>query len=268
MKEKVTIVKVGGAIVEDEAQLSQLLKDFSAIPGKKILVHGGGRRATQIASSLGIESKMVNGRRITDGDMLQVVTMVYGGLVNKNVVARLQANGINALGLTGADMNVIRAHRRPVVKLADGQSIDYGFVGDVEAVDGTLLSMLLEKDIIPVMAPLTHDGQGNILNTNADTIASETAKALAAAYDVTLIYSFEKKGVLANPNDEDSVIPVITPDSFRQLVADGTIAGGMIPKLENAFQAIDNGVERVIITLATAIDGLHGTIIKKENTVC
>lgn len=268
MREKVTVVKVGGAIVEDEAQLSQLLKDFSAIPGKKILVHGGGRRATQVASSLGIESKMVNGRRITDSDMLQVVTMVYGGLVNKNVVARLQSIGINALGLTGADMNVIRAHRRPVVKLSEEQSIDYGFVGDVDEVNGALLRMLLEKDIIPVMAPLTHDGQGNILNTNADTIASETAKALAAFYDVTLIYSFEKKGVLANPTDDDSVIPTITPDSFRQLVAEGTIAGGMIPKLENAFHAIDCGVSRVIITLATAIDGRHGTIIQKENTVC
>ncbi len=268
MKEKVTIVKVGGAIVEDETQLSQLLKDFSAIPGKKILVHGGGRRATQIASSLGIESKMVNGRRITDSDMLQVVTMVYGGLVNKTIIARLQANNVNALGLTGADMNVIRAHRRPVVSLPEGLSIDYGYVGDVETVDGGLLSMLLEKGIVPVMAPLTHDGHGNILNTNADTIASETAKALAVFYDVTLIYSFEKKGVLANPADDDSVIPVITPDTFRQLVADGTIAGGMIPKLENAFHAIDNGVEQVIITLATAIDGQHGTIIKKEKTVC
>ncbi len=262
MREKVTVVKVGGAIVENEAQLSQLLKDFSAIPGKKILVHGGGRRATQVASSLGIESKMINGRRITDSDMLQVVTMVYGGLVNKNVVARLQAIGVNALGLTGADMNVIRAHRRPVVKLSEEQSIDYGFVGDVDEVNGALLTMLLEKDIIPVMAPLTHDGQGNILNTNADTMASETAKAMASIYDVTLIYSFEKKGVLSNPDDEDSVIPSITRSDFERYKADGTISGGMLPKIGNALAAVEAGVSQVIITLATAIDGHHGTIIK------
>ena len=191
MKEKLTIVKVGGAVVEDEAQLAQLLKDFSAISGRKVLIHGGGRRATQVAASLGIESKMVGGRRITDAEMLSVVTMVYGGLVNKNLVARLQANGVNALGLTGADIDVIRSHKRP---LKDG--IDFGFVGDVDRADGQMLSRLIEAGITPVLAPLTHDGQGNILNTNADTIASETAKALAQFYDVTLIYSFEKKGVL------------------------------------------------------------------------
>lgn len=252
-----TIVKVGGAIVEDEAQLSQLLKDFSAIPGRKVLVHGGGRRATQVAKQLGIETQMVNGRRITDAEMLKVVTMVYGGLVNKNLVARLQANGVNALGLTGADANVIRAHKRPV---KDG--IDYGFVGDVDAANGETLRNLIEAGITPVMAPLTHDLQGNILNTNADTIASETAKALAPYYDVTLIFSFEKKGVLSNPDDEESVIPVITREDFVRLKADGTIAGGMLPKLENAFNAIDAGVKAVNITLATAIDGRHGTIIK------
>lgn len=252
-----TIVKVGGAIVEDEAQLSQLLKDFSAIPGRKVLVHGGGRRATQVAKLLGIETQMVNGRRITDAEMLKVVTMVYGGLVNKNLVARLQANGVNALGLTGADANVIRAHKRPV---KDG--IDYGFVGDVDAANGETLRNLIEAGITPVMAPLTHDLQGNILNTNADTIASETAKALAPYYDVTLIFSFEKKGVLSNPDDEESVIPVITREDFARLKADGTIAGGMLPKLENAFNAIDAGVKAVNITLATAIDGRHGTIIK------
>ena len=191
MKEKLTIVKVGGAVVEDEQQLSQLLRDFSAIAGRKVLVHGGGRRATQVAQSLGIESHMVNGRRITDGQMLQVVTMVYGGLVNKNLVARLQANGVNALGLTGADIDVIRSHRRP---LKDG--IDFGYVGDVDKADGTVLSRLIEMGITPVLAPLTHDGQGQMLNTNADTIAAETAKALAPFYEVTLIYSFEKKGVL------------------------------------------------------------------------
>ena len=256
MKEKLTIVKVGGAVVEDEAQLAQLLKDFSAIPGRKVLIHGGGRRATQVAASLGIESKMVGGRRITDAEMLSVVTMVYGGLVNKNLVARLQANGVNALGLTGADIDVIRSHKRP---LKDG--IDFGFVGDVDRADGQMLSRLIEAGITPVMAPLTHDGLGNILNTNADTIASETAKALAQFYDVTLIYSFEKKGVLSNPDDDDSVIPTINRADFERYKADGTISGGMLPKIENALSAIDAGVSRVIITLATAIDGHSGTII-------
>lgn len=257
MKEKLTIVKVGGAIVEDEVQLSQLLKDFSAIKGKKVLVHGGGRKATQVATQLGIESKMVDGRRITDADMLNVVTMVYGGLVNKNLVAHLQACGVNALGLTGADMNVIRSHKRP---LKNG--IDFGYVGDVDKADGEILSRLIEVGITPVMAPLTHDGQGHILNTNADTIASETAKALAPIYDVTLIFSFEKKGVLSNPDDDDSVISTITRSDFINYKADGTISGGMIPKIENAFSAIDAGVKQVIITLATAIDGKSGTIIK------
>lgn len=256
MKERLTIVKVGGAVVEDEAQLLLLLKNFSAIDGKKVLVHGGGRRATKVAEALGIESKMVNGRRITDADMLSVVTMVYGGLVNKNLVARLQANGVNALGLTGADMNVIRSHKRPV---KDG--VDFGFVGDVERADGQMLSRLIEEGVTPVMAPLTHDGQGNILNTNADTIASETAKALAPYYDVTLIFSFEKKGVLRDPDDGDSVIPVITHDDFVRYKADGTISGGMLPKIENALDAIDAGVSRVIITLATALDGQTGTMI-------
>ena len=270
MKEKLTIVKVGGAVVEDEAQLSQLLKDFSAIEGRKVLVHGGGRKATKVAEALGIESKMVNGRRITDADMLSVVTMVYGGLVNKNLVARLQANGVNALGLTGADMDVIRSHKRPPVPVNSGSSgdpgtsvlIDFGFVGDVDRADGQMLSRLIEEGVTPVMAPLTHDGQGNILNTNADTIASETAKALAPYYDVTLIFSFEKKGVLRNPDDEDSVIPTITRANFIKYKADGTISGGMLPKIENALAAIDAGVSRVIITLATALDGQSGTIIK------
>ena len=257
MKEKLTIVKVGGAVVEDETQLAQLLKDFSAIPGKKVLVHGGGRKATKVAASLGIESKMVNGRRITDADMLSVVTMVYGGLVNKGLVARLQAYGVNALGLTGADMDVIRSHKRP---LKDG--IDFGFVGDVDKTNGAMLNKLIEAGVTPVMAPLTHDGQGNILNTNADTIASETAKALAPYYHVTLIFSFEKKGVLRNPDDDESVIPVITHADFINYKADGTISGGMIPKIENALSAIDAGVAQVIITLATAIDGNHGTVIK------
>ena len=248
-------------MVEDELQLSQLLRDFSAIEGRKVLVHGGGRKATKMAERLGIETKMVNGRRITDSDMLEVVTMVYGGLVNKNLVARLQANGVNALGLTGADANAIRSHKRPPV-IVDDSPIDFGFVGDVDAADGNMLSRLIEAGITPVMAPLTHDGEGHILNTNADTIASETAKALAAIYDVTLIFSFEKKGVLSNPEDDDSVIPVITRTLFDQYKADGTISGGMLPKIENALNAVDAGVSKVIITLATAIDGKHGTIIE------
>lgn len=255
--EKVTIVKVGGAIVEDNEQLAQLLTDFAAIPGKKVLVHGGGRRATKVAAALGIESKMVNGRRITDAQMLEVVTMVYGGLVNKNLVAKLQAKGVNALGLTGADMDVIHSHKRPV---KDG--VDFGYVGDVECANGKMLQTLIQEGITPVMAPLTHDGNGNILNTNADTIASETAKALAPYYDVTLIYSFEKKGVLSNPDDDNSVISVITRSDFEKYQADGTIGGGMIPKIENALAAVDAGVKEVIITLATAIDGKQGTVIK------
>lgn len=259
MKEKLTIVKVGGAVVEDELQLSQLLRDFSAIEGRKVLVHGGGRRATKVAKQLGIETKMVNGRRITDAQMLEVVTMVYGGLVNKQVVARLQANGINAIGLTGADANVIRSHKRP---LKDG--IDYGFVGDVDQADGEMLSRFIEAGITPVMAPLTHNGEGHILNTNADTIASETAKALASLYDVTLIYSFEKPGVMRNPDDDTSLIPEITRADFERYKADGTISGGMLPKIENALAAVESGVSRVIITLATAIDGHHGTIIRSE----
>ena len=257
MKEKLTIVKVGGAVVEDEAQLSQLLKDFSAIAGKKVLVHGGGRKATKVAEALGIESKMVGGRRITDADMLSVVTMVYGGLVNKNLVARLQANGVNALGLTGADMDVIHSHKRPV---KDG--IDFGFVGDVDIANGLMLSKFIEEGITPVMAPLTHDGQGHILNTNADTIAASVACALAEHYDVTLTFCFEKPGVLRNADDDSSVIPTINEEQARSHIAEGIIVGGMIPKIENAFEAIHQGVRQVIITHSDNIDGSRGTTIK------
>lgn len=257
MKEKLTIVKVGGAVVEDEAQLEELLKAFAAIEGAKILVHGGGRRATKVAAALGIETKMVDGRRITDAPMLDVVTMVYGGLVNKHVVALLQSQGVDAVGLTGADGDIIRSVKRP---LKNG--IDYGFVGDVKKADGAKIARFIEAGLVPVIAPLTHDGQGNILNTNADTMASETAKALVGLYDVTLIYSFEKKGVLSNPNDDDSVIPVITHEDFQRYKADGTISGGMLPKIENALAAVDAGVSQVIITLATALDGKQGTVIR------
>ena len=257
MKQQITIVKVGGKIVENPETLNQLLHDFSALPGKKVLVHGGGRTATDMASRLGIETHMVEGRRITDADMLRVVTMVYAGLVNKNVVARLQGCGVNALGLTGADMDVIRSHRRP---LKNG--IDYGFVGDVDHVDGERLSMLVEAGITPVMVPLTHNGQGDMLNTNADTIAAETAKALAAHYDVTLVYCFEHAGVLTNPDDEESVIPLITREKFEHLKADGTVSGGMLPKIENSLAAVEAGVKRVVITKANKIGTNQGTSIE------
>lgn len=255
-KPKLALIKVGGKIVEEPASLQRLLSDFAAIEGPKVLVHGGGRSATKLAATMGIETQMVNGRRITDAEMLKVVTMVYGGLVNKNIVAGLQAHGINAVGLTGADMNVILSDKRPV------KDIDYGFVGDVKQVDGKRLTSLLDAGIVPVMAPLTHDGKGHILNTNADTIAGETAKALAPFFDVTLMFCFEKKGVLRDEADDDSVIANINRQQFAELVEQGVIQGGMIPKLENAFQAIDAGVKEVIITAADAIDGRQGTIIR------
>lgn len=242
-------------MVEDNDRLRRFLSGFAAAGGRKVLVHGGGRRATAVAARLGVESRMVDGRRITDKDMLEVVTMVYGGLVNKNIVAGLQAIGVNALGLTGADADAVRSHKRPV------KDIDYGYVGDVDRVAADRLSTLIEAGITPVMAPLTHDGQGCLLNTNADTIAAETAKALAAMYDVTLVFCFEKKGVLADPDDDDSVIPVITRADYARLAASGTVAGGMLPKLDNAFAALEAGVSRVNITLATAINGRHGTMI-------
>ena len=221
--ENLTIVKVGGKIVEEEASLKQLLADFSSIEGKKLLVHGGGRSATRMAERLGIATQMVEGRRITDTPMLEVVTMVYGGLVNKTIVARLQALGINALGMTGADMNIMLSDRRPV------KTIDYGWVGDVRRADGVALSRLIDSGVVPVIAPLTHDGKGNMLNTNADTMAGETAKALAKHYRVTLVFCFEKNGVLRDENDDNSVIPSITPEEYAQLRAEGIVQGGMIP---------------------------------------
>lgn len=258
MKETLTIVKVGGAVLENPGQRSNLLSAFSRIGGRKMLVHGGGRLATTMASRLGIETRMVGGRRITDGEMLEVVTMVYGGLVNKQVVASLQAAGVNALGLTGADINVIRSHKRP---LKDG--IDFGFVGDVDEADGQALATLVEEGIVPVMAPLTHDGQGNLLNTNADTIASTVAKAMASLYDVALCFCFEKRGVLTGPEDNSDIVPLINRQTFRELVESGVVSGGMIPKIENALEAVDSGVARVLITDIEGIDGSHGTIITR-----
>ena len=256
-KPHLTIVKVGGKIVEEAPTLAQLIADFSQIKGNKLLVHGGGRSATQMATRLGIETKMVDGRRITDADMLSVVTMVYGGLVNKNIVAGLQAEGVNALGLTGADMNVIHSHQRPP------QPIDFGYVGDVDAVDADRLATIINGGITPVMAPLTHDGKGHMLNTNADTIAAEVAKALTRHFDVTLMYCFEKAGVLRDENDDDSVISHITHADFEQLVEQQVVQGGMIPKLQNALSAVDAGVTEVIITKASAIGSDKGTKITK-----
>lgn len=255
MKEKITIVKVGGKIVEDDASLDVLLNGFTAIGGHKLLVHGGGRTATDVAARLGIETVMVGGRRVTDAAMLRVVTMVYGGLVNKQVVARLQARGVNALGLTGADMDVVRSLRRPVAE------VDYGFVGDVEHVDAERLALLVRSGVTPVMAPLTHDGRGCLLNTNADTIAGEVARALAPLFDVTLVYCFEHAGVLADPMREDSVIPRIDRATFAALREDGTVGGGMLPKLENCLAAVDAGVARVVITRADALAPGQGTEI-------
>lgn len=255
MKQKLTIVKVGGKIVEESASLQQLLSNFLTLEGHKLLVHGGGRSATAVAARLGIESTMVNGRRITDEAMLEVVTMVYGGLVNKKIVAGLQALGLNAMGLTGADLNYMVSEKRPVAE------VDYGFVGDVKQVNAGILADLISRDVVPVLAPLTHDGKGNLLNTNADTIAGETAKALAAYFDVTLLYCFEKKGVLSDEADDDSVIQTITPELFAGYVAKGIIQGGMIPKLENAFSALHAGVKKVVITRADRLGDSQGTTI-------
>ena len=254
-KQKLNIIKVGGQVVEDPDTLAALLAGFACLDGLKALVHGGGRAATRIASQLGIESRMVAGRRVTDEAMLNVVTMVYGGLVNKTVVARLQSMGVNALGLTGADLNYMLSDKRPV------KDVDYGFVGDVRRVDSEILADLVRRGVVPVLAPLTHDGRGNMLNTNADTIASEAATAFARHFDVTLTFCFEKKGVLSNPDDEESVIPQIDRELFARYVADGTIQGGMIPKLENAFAAIDSGVSRVVITRADMLGTDSGTVI-------
>jgi len=254
--QKLTIIKVGGKIVEEEDTLEQLLVDFSSIEGYKILVHGGGRSATALASRLGIESQMVNGRRVTDEETLKIVTMVYAGLVNKTIVARLQALNMNALGLTGADLNYMRSEKRPV------KEVDYGFVGDVKEVNAGILADLILKGVVPVLAPLTHDKKGNMLNTNADTIAGEAAKALTGYFDVTLVYCFEKKGVLMNENDDESVIPEITRPLFDEYVKKGIIQGGMIPKLENSFEAIQAGVKRIIITKANEISKNTGSVIK------
>lgn len=252
-RQKLNIVKVGGAVVENEESLQSLLKSFSELKGLKILSHGGGKIATKIAASLGVESKMIDGRRVTSAEMLKVVTMVYAGLVNKTVVARLQALGVNALGLTGADMNIIRSVRRPA------QPVDFGFVGDVKDVDTKALSSLIAAGAVPVLAPLTHDKEGSMLNTNGDTIASSVAQALSKEYEITLTFVSDTPGVMKDLNDPESLIPTVTKADFASLVEDGTISEGMIPKLQNAFDAIESGVTRVVISSVKDLEG--GTTI-------
>lgn len=250
----ITVIKVGGAVVEDHEQLSILLDEFAKIEGPKVLVHGGGRSATRLAAQMGIETKMIGGRRVTDAEMLRIVTMVYGGLVNKNIVAQLQARGMCALGLTGTDADIIRAHRRPITP----EGVDFGFVGDVDSANGSRLFQLLGLGITPVIAPLTHDGHGQLLNTNADTMAQTVAVALAH-HGATLTFCFELPGVMRDPTDPTTLITHINESEFHALVAEGIIAGGMIPKLENAFAAIRAGVTNVRITNNNDLQG--GTLI-------
>lgn len=254
MPMSVNVIKVGGAVVEDSRLRAELLKSFSSISGDRILVHGGGRTATAVAAKLGVETKMADGRRITDASMLEVVTMVYGGLVNKKIVTELQMLGVNAIGLTGADMGCIHAHKRPVME------IDYGFVGDVDSVDVAVMDTLISAGAVPVVAPLSFDYEYGILNTNADTIAQAVAVAFGSR--ATLTFCFEKKGVLSDPNDEDSVIPEITPEIYSELKNSGVVSGGMIPKLDNAFSALSSGVSEVIITNAAELGKGTGTIIR------
>ncbi|GAA4297644.1 acetylglutamate kinase [Aestuariibaculum suncheonense] len=238
-KEKLSIVKIGGNIIEDASALEAFLKLFSRLEGKKILVHGGGKRATHIASKLGIESQMVNGRRITDAETLEVITMVYAGLVNKNIVAQLQALRINSIGLTGADANSITSDKRPV------KEVDFGFVGDVKSVDYNSVNKLIEADFTPVFCAITHDGKGQLLNTNADTITSQIAIGMSALYETSINYCFELNGVLEDINDKNSVIKHIDTKLYAELLEQGIIADGMLPKLENCFDALNNGVSSI-----------------------
>jgi acetylglutamate kinase len=262
MRTTLYIIKIGGNIIDDEEILASFLKDFAAIEGKKILVHGGGSLATKLAEQLHIHQQIVDGRRIPDAETLKIVTMVYAGYINKNIVAKLQANNCNALGLCGADGDVILAHKRQHTLM------DYGFVGDIDAINTNLIDILLEKNVTLVFAPITHDQQGQLLNTNADTIAQELAKVMSAGYDVHLVYSFEKPGVLMDAGDDSTVIPVITPEKYRELKAKQKIFAGMIPKLDNAFEAINSGVRKVIIGKATnlkeLVAGNSGTRIQNS----
>lgn len=260
---QLTIVKIGGNVIDHSENLHQFLQDFTALPGDKILVHGGGKIATELGDSLGVEAKMFEGRRITDIETLRIVTMVYAGLINKNMVAQLQAKGSNAIGLTGADGNIIKAQKRPV------KEVDYGYVGDLNesSVSSTTLDNLLKTGLTPVLCAITHDQEGQLLNTNADTIASAVAVAMASVYETRLVYCFEKKGLLMDVNNDESVIRTVSTDAFETLKAKGIIVGGMIPKLYNAFEAIKKGVSAVYIgkadELSQLADGLFGTKMLK-----
>jgi acetylglutamate kinase len=261
--EKLFVIKIGGNILDEPAAQQLFLQKFAAITQKKILVHGGGKIATSIGKQLGIEPNYINGRRITDKATVDLVTMVYGGLINKKLVASLQALNCNAIGLTGADGNIIPATKRPV------SEIDYGFVGDISCSQLAVSSLqtFLDNNLVPIVAPLTHDGNGQILNTNADTIASALAVALSGLYDIRLIYCFEKKGVLENIEDETSVIPFINREKYRQLVQEKKLADGILPKIDNAFAAIDSGVNEVLIgdasdLLQNITGNVYGTLFK------
>ena len=257
--DRLFVIKIGGNIIDDEAALSAFLKQFSEVKGKKVLVHGGGKLATELAQQLHIAQQMIEGRRITDAETLKIVTMVYAGLINKKLVAQLQGLGCNAIGMTGADGNLIRSHKRTNV------GIDYGFVGDIDDVNTPLLTNLFKEVEAVVIAPITHDKAGQLLNTNADTIAQELAKALAGKYAVELIYCFEKPGVLLDANNDNSVIAHIDKAGFQDLKDTKAIYDGMIPKLTNAFAAVDSGVSKVIIghagQLNQLIEGNAGTTI-------
>jgi acetylglutamate kinase len=259
------IVKIGGNVIDNSENLHNFLKEITALDGFKILVHGGGKVATQLSETLGIEPKLVDGRRITDIETLRVVTMVYGGLINKNIVAQLQRFGTNAIGLTGADGDFIRAKKRPV------KNIDYGFVGDIDenSIKTENLKNLMDAGFTPVFSALTHDGNGQLLNTNADTIASALAVALSVVYNTTLIYCFEKKGVLKDINEEDSLIKEIDPQQYKELKTQQIIHSGMLPKLDNAFTAIESGVKAVIIGHSNDLGKLKhnkpfGTLLSKS----
>ncbi len=245
-------VKIGGNIIDDKQALTDFLNIFSKIPNPKILIHGGGKIATTFSEQLNIPIRMADGRRITDEDSLDVVTMVYGGLINKKIVAGLQANGCNAIGLTGADANIIEAHKRV------HPTIDFGFVGDVDTVNHSFLIELMEKNYVPVIAPLTHDKKGTLLNTNADTMAAELVIALAKSKKISFVYCFEKTGLLKNINDPDSIIAHVNLSEIQQLKEKQIITGGMIPKIENISKALQNGVEKVILCHAKEL----GSIIK------
>lgn len=240
-KQQLHIVKIGGNIINSEALLSSVLKDFANLKSTKILVHGGGKKATELENSIGLESKMINGRRITDEANLEIVIMVYAGLLNKNITAKLQQNGCNALGLSGADANCILAHKRIV------KDIDYGFAGDIYAINSLAINVFLQNKMTPVFCAISHDKKGQLLNTNADTIASELAIGLSDLYDVSLIYTFEKNGVLMSVDNDDSVIENINSKKYEMLKDEGLITDGMLPKMENCFNALYKGVSKVII---------------------